>query len=49
MEYNEFIAKYKDFGKDLYGMYKSCTAILPQSTEDDLYNKIKESEDTDDD
>ena len=39
MEYNEFIAKYKDFGKDLYGMYKSCTGILPQSTEDDLYNK----------
>jgi hypothetical protein len=39
MDYNEFIAKYKDFGKDLYGMYKSYTGILPQSTEDDLYNK----------
>lgn len=39
MDYNEFIAKYKDFGKDLYGMYKSCGDILPQSTEDDLYNK----------
>ena len=38
MNYNEFIAKYKDFGKDLYDVHQSCRSVLAVSSEDELYN-----------
>lgn len=38
MTYNEFIAQHKDFAKDLYDTYKSCSDGLVCSNEDALYN-----------